>query len=255
LRANGGAQARRGIEPELVAEQALTELDLADRSVAIARGHQAAHEQLVVALVEMVAGHSLGRVRHGGGGPALGEQGDRGLPHPRLDPGREPVSLHHQPRLEFRAAGDREPLEQLAAEVEQASVVVRAGQQVDVELDVVAQRRVDRVAREHVAVGEGAAQLGQAPTQGAQRVVGSGEQQLCQLAARDGPGAEHEVGKQRPCLAAPRGSDRRLAPRKSGRPEQPYRQRHASTSPHQSGRRCHPTLRRGRVSARVICGS
>ena len=206
----------------------------------------------MVALVELVAGHSLGRVRHGGGGPALGEQGDRGLPHPRLDPGREPVPLHHQPRLELRAAGDREPLEQLTAEVEQASVVVRAGQQVDVELDVVAQRRVDRVAREHVAVGEGSAQLGEAPTQGAQRVVGPGEQQLCQLTARDRPGAEHEVGEQCPRLAAPRRRDRGLASRKSGRPEQPYRQRHTSTSPHQSDRRCRPTLRRGRLSARVM---
>jgi hypothetical protein len=40
----------------------------------------------------------------------------------------------------------------LAAEVEQAGVVVRASQQVEVELDGIAQRQVDRVARKYVAV-------------------------------------------------------------------------------------------------------
>ena len=51
-------------------------------------------------------------VRHGLGRLPGRQPGQRRLAQPRLGHGGEPVALHHQPRLEHRAAGDGEAVEQ-----------------------------------------------------------------------------------------------------------------------------------------------
>jgi hypothetical protein len=71
----------------------------------------------VVALVERVAGHRPRRVRHGVLGPAGRQQRDGGLVQRRLHRRRDPVPRHQQPRLEFGAALQLDPVEQFAAGV------------------------------------------------------------------------------------------------------------------------------------------
>lgn len=227
-RCRRGPQGGGGGHAELVAQQRLAEHHLPRRARGVPGGGEAAHQQLVVGLVERVQRDGPPRVPDGGRGVPLDEQGDGGLSRARLQPGAGAVPLDDEPRLERGAAGDDETLEQLGAQAEQpCGVDVRPVEQADVERGPGGQPRVDGVAAQHGGVAEGAAQLRERPADGAERVGGVGEQQLGELRAGHRPLAEHDVGEQRPRLTT--AGRRRGAARVAvdpGRAEQPDRRRH-----------------------------
>jgi hypothetical protein len=68
------------LDSQLVPEQVLTQRDLPQRARLVARLRQAAHEQLVVALLEGIGGNRLGRERDRVGSLPGGQQRDRVLP-------------------------------------------------------------------------------------------------------------------------------------------------------------------------------
>jgi hypothetical protein len=70
-------------------------------------------QQLVVALLQRVAGDRPRRVRDRGVGLPGRQQRQRRLVQPRLGLGREPVPLHHQPGLERRAGRHVDAVQQL----------------------------------------------------------------------------------------------------------------------------------------------
>ena len=179
---------------------------------------EAADEQLVGALVELVV-----RERARGEGraverPARGERRVGGVVEERLARAREPAALDQQPGLEHRPRVGLDPLEQLAAGERGVGVV--PGDRVDVDVGARRETERQRVARERLGRAERAAQLGERPAQRAQRVLGAAERELGEAGARDRPVGQREVGEHRPGLAAAGRGRRRAVAEDLRRPEQ-----------------------------------
>ncbi len=116
---------------------------------------------------------------------AAGEQPERGLVQDRLGGGREPPSFGEQPGLEGLGVRDGEAVEQVLTEPGQADrgSPVAVHQQVDVEGRVGRKGDPHRVAVEDGRRAEGPADLGEAPPQRPERVVGLGEEERGEPAA------------------------------------------------------------------------
>jgi hypothetical protein len=218
------AQARRRLHAQLAPQQVLADRDLPLRRHRVAGHGQAPHEQLVVALLERVAGHRKLRVPDRLLRPAVGQQRHRGLPQPRLHEGRHPVPRHQQPRLELETRRQVYALQQLpVGKHEEPLRRGFAGHREHVDDDARGGRGGHRVAGDLHRAGQGAAQLGQCPAQRPQRVVGVGEQQLGEVLAAGWALGQQQVAEQRPRLAATRQPDRPAVPLDGGRSEQPDR--------------------------------
>jgi len=252
-------QRRRRLDPELPPQGVLTHRHLPQRRVLVPGGGQAADQQLVVPLVERVPGHRPRGVRHRLLGPPGRQQAHRRLPQPSLDHPRDPVPLHHQPRLEGGTGRDAEALQQLTAQVQQHRQLVQRirfpGQRPDVDLQPGAQLGGDRITPEQHRRPQRPPQLGQRPPQRAQRVVRVPEQQLRQLPATGRPLGQQQVGQQRPRLAPARGGDRPPVALQRRRPQQADAQRHepspAPSSPSRPRPTSGPSIRADRVRDRV----
>ena len=245
---------RRRLDAELAPQGVLADRHLPEGGRPVARRGQAADQQLVVALVERVAGHRPRRVRDRVTGLPRGQQPQRRLPQPRLGRGRQPVALHDQPRLEGRAGQDADAVEQLAVQVEQARRVGQLpGEGMDVGRDAVPEGGRHRVAAEQLRRAELAPQLGQGPPQGPERVVRLVEQQLGQVPAAGRPLGQQQVGQQGPRLATARRRRRHAVPLDGRRAEQadPHHGNpllgdmvaHSARRPQRAGVRCSPHLR------------
>ena len=102
----------------------------------------------------------------------------RGLPQRRRREGHDPLALALEPQLEAGAARERQAFEQWSAEVDPVDDLVPGGgpEEVDVNLDVAAQRQCHRVTGEGLGLPQDPPQLGQVPAQAAQRVRGVREE-------------------------------------------------------------------------------
>ena len=193
------AQRARHVNAQLATHDVLTHRDLPHRGSFIASSRQASHEQLMIALVQHVAGHRPRREGRRLGEPPLGEQGDGALPQAALQSCRQPRLLDDQPGLEQRCGGDTEPIQQRTIHRQQRDGrAVSNRQHID----------LDRIETEHHGVTsqrgripDRAAQLGERPSKGPHRIVGLTEEQLGKMTTRHRPLHQRHIGQHRPRLA------------------------------------------------------
>ena len=175
-RAGRVAQRRAGLAAQLVSEQLRADLDLPQGRELVAVRRQAAHEQLLVVLVERVARHTQSGKPHGLAGLTLGEPAEGLAPEQLLvDPG-EPAPLDRQPGVEGGCRSEVRTREQLAVPERARGRVARQGEHVD--LGAGRQVELERIAVEDLGAAERAAQLHQRPAERTQRVLRIGKQQL-----------------------------------------------------------------------------
>ena len=122
----------------------------------------------------------------------------------RLGGGRQPSSLRQQPRLVRVGVLDREAVEQLVAQARElhGGRPVAADQLVGVHGGAGGQRDRDRVTVEHGLGAERSPDLGEAPPQRPEGVVGLREEERRELAARRRTFAQQQERQQRPALPA-----------------------------------------------------
>ena len=191
--------ARVGRTPQLAPEAQLAGVRVLARRGAVARPREAAHEQLVRALVVRVERDRARGERRGLERRPRREPAQRGVAQHALAHAREPPPLDEQPRLEHRAGAGVDALEQLAAG--QRRIGLAREQREHVHLGVRRQAQLQRVPAQRVA--ERAPQLRERPPERAQRVVGVGEDQVRELRAADPPLGQQQVGQDGPGLVAP----------------------------------------------------
>ena len=128
---------------------------------------------------------------------------ERGLVQDRLGGRGQPPSRRQQPRLEGRGILDAEAVEQVFAETRQPDGLapVTVHEYVDVDDGARRQRQPHRISVQHRARTEATADLGQAPAQGAQRVVGVREEQGGESTARRRALTEQQERQHGPALA------------------------------------------------------
>ena len=112
----------------------------------------------MIAFFERVQRHCPRGIRDRVVGPAGCHQRDRDLVQPSLDRGRDAVPFHQQPRLELRAGRQFHTFKELAAEGQKERRVghldVLAGEQLNVDDRLVAERRNDGITGENIRYGE-----------------------------------------------------------------------------------------------------
>jgi hypothetical protein len=175
---------------------------VAARGGQVAGAREAAHQQLVRALVERVERKGPGGERRGVDRRARRQRAERGVAQRGLAQPAEPPPLHQQPRLEHRAGLGVDPLQQLAAGERGIRRAGRKGEHVDVR--VRRQCELQRVAAQRVGRAERAAQLRERPAERAERITGVAEDQPGELRARHGPFGQQRVGEHRPRFVATR---------------------------------------------------
>ena len=116
------------------------------------------------------------------------------------------AALVRQPHVERRARREVHALQEVAPEPRRAGGVgpVAGQDRVDVDERAGRQGERDRRPAQRVRQPEQAPQLAEVPAQGAERVVGVGEQQRGEALARHRPALREEVREERPGLAPPR---------------------------------------------------
>ncbi|HEU5384765.1 MAG TPA: hypothetical protein VFV73_02585 [Streptosporangiaceae bacterium] len=129
----------------------------------------------------------------------------RGLVQDRLGRGRRAPLPGEQPGLEGGRAPDGGALEQVRSQPGQGDGVRPGprGHHLDVDHRTGREREHHRVSVDGPAFAQRAPDLGQAPPQRPDGIVGPGEQQGSELAARGRVLAQDEVCQQAPALAAP----------------------------------------------------
>ena len=202
-RLHGARHTRIRRAAELAAEQDLARGGVLLRRGELARGREAADQQLVGVLVELVVRERAGGEARAVERAAGGQRGVGGVVEERLAGAGEPAPLDQQPGLEHRPGVGLDPLQELAAGEPGVGVVV--GDRVDVDARARREAERQRVAGERLGRAERAAELGQRPAQRAERVLGAAEGELRQAGARHRPVRQREVREHRPGLAAARG--------------------------------------------------
>ena len=196
------AHLRGHAEPELPPVELAAFVGLLPRPPVVTQGEQGLDQHGVAVGVEGVQVQRAGGEVDGVVRPSGRQRGERCLVEQRQDAVLEPVPLVLQPGLECRAVFEGETLQEVA--VEGAGVGAAGWLQGRQHIAVPAgrQHQPQRVAADRIRA-EGPAQLGEVPAQGAERVLGVGEQE----GRRPGPAGaarlQREVGQHSPRLAAP----------------------------------------------------
>ncbi len=179
------------------------------RPVAGAHREVRVDEQRVGLLVELVERDELRRELDRLLAGAHGEPRGRRLPQHGSGQAGDVAALGEQPRIERGPGLDVDPLQQLPPETGDHDGLDpgRRPECQDVDEGVGRHLEDDRVAGERDARSHRAPQLGEVPAQGAERVVGVGEQQAGEPLARRRRPAEDEVREERPGLRAARSGD------------------------------------------------
>jgi hypothetical protein len=144
---------------------------------------------------------------------------------------RRLAALDGEPPLECRARSEGHPFEQLAGE--RFDLVpfgeTHGSQPPQIDLGTRPERQLHRIALESARLLERLPELGEAPSQGAQRIVGFGEEQLCELPPTRRLTAEEQISQKRPRLVPARSCSRLTIAIDARRSEQPNPERHASS--------------------------
>ena len=117
-----------------------------------------------------------------------------------LRDGGQVATFDHEPRLEPRARREDHPFEELAGDGIGLGQIGKAGGPKALHVDVRAclERRIHRVASKRVGLPECLPELSEAPSQGAQGIVGFGKEQLGELASTRRASAEEQVRQEGP---------------------------------------------------------
>ena len=177
--------------------------DLLPRPPVLAQGDEGFHQDGGAVRVEGIPAQCQRGEFDGVGGSARGEGGQRPFVQQRLDAVVEPVPLVRQPGIKDGVIRKGEPLQQLAVNRPrvQAVAVGRADQLEGIAMPGRQECQPQRVAGDGDA-GQGPAQLGQVPAQGAQRIRGVREQQHGGPGAADAVRLQGKVGQHSPGFAA-----------------------------------------------------
>src|SRR5258706_1771621 len=126
----------------------------------------------------------------------------------------EVTALDREPRLERRARAEAHPLEQLARKaIEIIRLRQRGGTYTpEIHLDAWLERQLHGIAAQGAGLLERPPDLGEAPSQGPERIVGVGEEEVGELSATGRLAGVKQACEERPRLDDPRYRDRIFIP-------------------------------------------
>jgi hypothetical protein len=181
-----------------------------------------------VVLIERVHGHESRSERHAIIAAALGEPGMRGFVEDGLGLRLEVPALGGEPGFEGRARGEPDAFQELALEPRDLDRLQPAAgpDREDVDERVRRELEDERVSGQDLGASEQAADLGEVPAKGPQRVVGVGEQEPGELLAGRRPTRENEVREEAQRLLPAGRWLGGAVDRDRRRPQQPDRQAH-----------------------------